>query len=64
MNIFFVSPISQVFDKLRKESPEVFNKVKAVEANFDAYDLNISDENKNGIWNEVDVRINVVLCFS
>lgn len=34
---------------------EQFDKVKAVEANFDAHDLNISDENKNDIWNQVDV---------
>lgn len=47
----------QVFDKLRNESPELFAKVKAIDANFDAYDLNISEENKTIIWNEVDVRI-------
>lgn len=47
----------QVFDRLRAESPEVFNKVKAIEAKFDAHDLNIAEENQSILWNEVDVCI-------
>lgn len=38
----------------------MFDKVKAIEANFDAHDLNISEENKIIIWNEVDVCILVI----
>lgn len=53
----------QVFDRLRKESPEVFHKVKAVEANFDASDLNISEENKSILWSEVDVCISNSIFF-
>lgn len=52
----------QVFDRLRTESPDVFNKVKAVEAKFDTHDLDISEENKSILWNEVDVRIPIFLC--
>lgn len=46
----------QIFDRLRKESPDVIKNVKAIEANFEAHDLNISQENKDIIWDEVDVR--------
>lgn len=51
--LFYGRP--QIFDRLRKEDTTAIDKVKAIEANFDAPDLNISDENKTVIWNEVDV---------
>lgn len=54
----------QVFDRLRTESPEVFNKVKAIEAKFDKHDLNISEENKSILWNEVNVCIISVFYLS
>lgn len=34
----------------------MIKNVKAIEANFEAHDLNISQENKDIIWDEVDVR--------
>ncbi|XP_055307131.1 fatty acyl-CoA reductase 1-like isoform X2 [Sitodiplosis mosellana] len=49
-----------IFDRLRKESPDVITNVKAIEANFEAHDLNISQGNKDIIWNEVDIVFNVV----
>lgn len=48
----------QVFDRLRKERPDAFKKVKAVEANFAAKDLGISEENRKLLRNEVNVRDN------
>lgn len=39
----------------------MIKNVKAIEANFEAHDLNISQENKDIIWDEVDVRD--VVCF-
>lgn len=57
----FFSFLLQIFDRLRKESPDVIKNVRAIEANFEAHDLNISQENKNIIWDEVDVRD--VVCF-
>lgn len=49
--------LGQVFDRLRLEKNGVLKKVHAIEANFDAHDLNISEFNKQIIWNEVDVCI-------
>lgn len=57
----FLTFLLQIFDRLRKESPDVIKNVRAIEANFEAHDLNISQENKNIIWDEVDVRD--VVCF-
>lgn len=34
----------------------MIKNVKAIEANFEAHDLNISQANKDIIWDEVDVR--------
>lgn len=53
--LFYIVQL-QIFDRLRKESPDVIKNVKAIEANFEAHDLNISQENKDIIWDEVDVR--------
>lgn len=60
-NFLFFLFLLQIFDRLRKESPDVIKNVRAIEANFEAHDLNISQENKNIIWDEVDVRD--VVCF-
>lgn len=38
----------------------MIKNVKAIEANYEAHDLNISQDNKDRIWNEVDVRDAVV----
>lgn len=52
----------QIFDRLRNEKPDVIKNVKAIEANFEAHDLNISQANKDIIWDEVDVRDAVRFC--
>lgn len=39
------------------EKLDAINKVHAIEANFDSPDLSISEQNKQLIWNEVDVGI-------
>lgn len=52
--------IVQVFDRLRAESPDAFNKVKAIEAKFDTHDLDINDENKCILWDDVDVCIDCI----
>lgn len=40
---------------MRLEKNDVLEKVHAIEANFDAHDLNISESNKQLLWNDVDV---------
>lgn len=44
-----------MFDRLRQERPDAIKKVKAVEANFAAEDLGISEENRELLRNEVNV---------
>lgn len=44
-----------IFDRLHSEYPDAYKKVVPIEACFAANDLNISEENKNFIWNEVEV---------
>ncbi len=44
-----------IFDRLHSERPDAVKKVVPIEACFAANDLNISEENKNIIWNEVEV---------
>lgn len=45
----------QIFDRLHSENPDAFRRVVPIEACFAANDLNISEANKNIIWNEVEV---------
>lgn len=47
--------MQQIFDRLHSENPDAFKKVFPIEACFSANDLNISEANKNIIWNEVEV---------
>lgn len=44
-----------IFDRLHSEYPDAYKKVQPIEACFAANDLNISEANKNVIWNEVEV---------
>lgn len=55
MFVFFLN-LPQIFDRLREECPDVLNKVRAIEVNFEAHDLKISQQNKHIILDEVNVH--------
>lgn len=46
----------QIFDRLRETRPEAFKKVTAISTDFGSDDLNISDEFKAIIRQEVQVN--------
>ncbi|KAG4074597.1 hypothetical protein HA402_004468 [Bradysia odoriphaga] len=49
-----------IFDRLHSENPDAFKKVVPIEACFAANDLNISEANRNILWNEVEIVFNIV----